>query len=77
MPHTFKKDIVSESFRRKKVCPNCGYDDFHVVGSKLSWFIGQTNVCTKCGFKFKKPELEKVKHKEKHIKENKNHHSHR
>lgn len=76
MPLGYQKDVVSESFRRKKVCPNCGNDDFHIAESKFSWLTGQTNICNKCGYKFKKPELEKVRHKEKHIKENKYHHKH-
>ena len=77
MPRSYKKkDIVSESLNRKKVCPNCGHDDFSVVESNLSWLTGQQSVCAKCGYKFKNAALVKVHHKEKHITENTHHQKH-
>lgn len=64
MPKSTKSGkVVAQSLRTKKLCPHCGHDEFKVIESKLSWLLGQTFKCAKCGGTFRKANLVRVHEK--------------
>jgi transposase-like protein len=67
MPKQYRKDTVSESLPKRKLCPHCGHDDFKVTPTKFSWLFGQKFVCAKCGGQFRQANLVRAPQKEKHI----------
>jgi hypothetical protein len=44
MPNVSKKaDITSKSMAKKKLCPNCGHDEFEAVSTGSHGFLDNTS----------------------------------